>query len=218
MNGVHDMGGMQDFGPVTSEPNEPVFHAPWEGRVLGMQRAMGYLGLWNIDMSRAATESLPPHIYLGVSYYEKWLLGLEHRVLAHGLASADEIEAGHSRRPGKAVPRKLLAANVDNTLTRGAFSREPKAPPLFQPGSKVRAKNINPPTHTRLPRYARGHIGVIEAVRGCHVFPDSVVKGEGENPQWLYTVVFTGRELWGDEADPSLKVSIEAWEPYLEPA
>jgi nitrile hydratase subunit beta len=218
MNGVHDMGGMQDFGPVKSESNEPVFHASWEGRVLGMQRAMGYLGLWNIDMSRAATESLPPHVYLGVSYYEKWLLGLEHRVLTHGLAGADEIEAGHSLRPGKSVPRKLAAANVDNTLMRGAFGRQAKAPALFKPGAKVRAKNINPPSHTRLPRYARGHVGVIEAVRGCHVFPDSVVKGEGENPQWLYTVVFSGRELWGEDADPALKVSIEAWEPYLEPA
>lgn len=218
MNGVHDMGGMQDFGTVESEANEPVFHVHWEGRVLGLQRAMGYVGLWNIDMSRSSTESLPPHIYLGVSYYEKWLLGLEHRLIEHGLVGVDEIEAGHSLRAGKALPRKLVAAIVDNTLTRGSFGRPAKAPARFEPGTKVRAKNMNPPTHTRLPRYARGHVGMIEAVRGYHVFPDSVVKGEGENPQWLYTVVFAGRELWGEDSDPTLKVSIEAWEPYLEPA
>lgn len=216
MNGVHDMGGMQDFGPVTSEPNEPVFHASWEGRVLGMQRAMGYVGLWNIDMSRAATESLPPHLYLGVSYYEKWLLGLENRLIAHDLVSADEIGAGRSLRPGKSLKRKLTIAEVD-TMTRGSFARPATAPAQFKPGARVRARNINPPTHTRLPRYVRGHVGMVEAVRGCHVFPDSVVKGEGENPQWLYTVVFDGRVLWGDDADPTLKVSVEAWEPYLEP-
>lgn len=217
MNGVHDMGGMQDFGPVVAETNEPVFHARWEGRVLGMQRAMGYVGLWNIDMSRAATESLAPHLYLGISYYEKWLLGLEHRLLAHDLVGADELAEGKSLRPGKPLPRKLRPADVDG-LTRGSFARPAPHAARFAPGAKVRARNINPATHTRLPRYVRGHVGVIEAVRGCHVFPDAVVKGEGENPHWLYTVVFEGRELWGEDADPTLKVSVEAWEPYLEPA
>ena len=82
----------------------------------------------------------------------------------------------------------------------------------------MRIKNINPPTHTRLPRYARGKLGTVEAVRGCHVFPDTAALGAGENPQWLYAVVFAGRELWGEEADPSIMVSIEAFEPYLMPA
>jgi nitrile hydratase subunit beta len=218
MNGVHDMGGMQGFGRVAPEVNEPVFHARWEGRVLGMQRAMGYLGLWNIDMSRASLEKLPPHIYLGVSYYEKWALGLESRVIEHGLASADEIAAGHARSPGKPMARKLTAADVDRSATRGSYARPAAKPARFKPGAAVRTRNINPPTHTRLPRYARDRAGVIEAVRGCHVFPDSVVLGAGEDPQWLYTVIFTGRELWGEQADPALKVSIEAWEPYLEPA
>jgi nitrile hydratase beta subunit len=218
MNGVHDMGGMHGFGPVLPEKNEPVFHARWEGRVLGMQRAMGSVGLWNIDMSRASVEQLPPHIYLGVSYYEKWERGLESRLLAYGLVGADEIEAGHALRPGKAVPRKLVAADVDKGLQRGSYGRPSPHPARFTPGARVRAKTINPATHTRLPRYARGHVGVVEAIRGYHVFPDAVVKGEGENPQWLYTVVFDGRDLWGEQSDPALKVSIEAWEPYLEPA
>ena len=218
MNGVHDMGGMHGFGPVTPEKDEPVFHAAWEGRVIAMQRAMGHVGLWNIDMSRASIEQLPPALYLGVSYYEKWLMGLESRLIAHGLVDAGEIEAGHSARSGKSLSRKLVAAEVDKYLTRGSYARPAAAAARFRTGMRVLAKNINPPTHTRLPRYARGHTGLIEAVRGCHVFPDSVVKGEGENPQWLYAVVFDGRELWGGDADPALKVSIEAWEPYLEPA
>jgi len=88
----------------------------------------------------------------------------------------------------------------------------------FKPGDKVRAKNINPLTHTRLPRYVRGHVGTIERVVGCHVFPDSNATGAGEDPQWLYTVRFDGRELWGANGDPTVKVSIDAWEPYLESA
>ena len=93
-----------------------------------------------------------------------------------------------------------------------------KAPARFTPGDRVRTKNIHPATHTRLLRYARGRVCVIEALRGCHVFPDSVAIGQGEDPQWLYTVRFEGRELWGANADPSLQVSIEAFEPYLDRA
>lgn len=218
MNGVHDMGGMHGFGPVMPEKNEPVFHASWEGRVFAMQRATFFLGLWNIDMARASVEKLPPHIYLGVSYYEKWERGLENRLVSYGLAGADEIETGHSLRPGKSLSKKLWAADVEKSLQRGSYSRPSNRPAQFKPGDPVRTKNINPPTHTRLPRYARGRSGVIEAIRGCHVFPDAVVRGDGEDPQWLYTVVFDARELWGDDADPTLKISIEAFEPYLDPA
>jgi nitrile hydratase len=217
MNGVHDLGGMHGFGKVEPEPDEPVFHAEWEGRVLAMNRAMSYARLWNIDISRAAIEELPPHVYLGSSYYKKWELRLEQLLLRYGLVDADELEAGRALRPGKPLPRTARAAEVEKVLARGSFERQASAPARFKAGERVRMKNINPPTHTRLPRYARGRTGVIEAVRGCHVFPDTVAVGAGENPQWLYTVAFSGRELWGDDADPMLTVSIDAFEPYLEP-
>ena len=90
--------------------------------------------------------------------------------------------------------------------------------PQFAIGATVRVRNMHPPGHTRLPRYVRGHVGTIERVRGCHVFPDSNASGAGENPQWLYSVCFEGRELWGADGDPTAKVSVDAWEPYLEPA
>jgi nitrile hydratase beta subunit len=217
-NSIHDMGGMHGFGPVVPEADEPVFHAAWEGRVLAMQRAMGYTRLWTIDGGRASLEALPPLDYLGSSYYRRWFLGLESRLVKHGLVGADEIAAGCALRPGVRLNRKLTAADVPNTLTRGDYERAAAAPARFKPGDPVRTKNINPATHTRLPRYVRGRRGTIEAVRGCHVFPDSAAIGAGENPQWLYTVVFSGRELWGDEADPALSVSVEAFEPYLLPA
>ena len=217
MNGVHDMGGMQCFGPVTPEANEPVFHSAWEARTLALNRAMGYARIWNIDVSRAAIEELAPEVYLARSYYEKWLIRLERLLLDRGLIGADELAAGRALTPGKPLPRKLKAADVGAALTRGSFARTPSAPARFKQGDAVRARNINPATHTRLPRYARGHVGVIESVRGCHVFPDTVAIGAGENPQWLYTVRFEGRELWGERCDPKVKVSIEAFEPYLEP-
>ena len=218
MDGVHDMGGMHGFGKVEPEANEPVFHSAWEARCLALNRAMSYVGVWTIDQSRAAREELPPDIYLASSYYKKWELGLESQVIEYGLAGADEIAAGHALRPGKTLKRKLTALEVPNTITRGSFARLTNAPARFSPGDRVRTKNIHPATHTRLPRYARGKVGVVEALRGCHVFPDSVAIGEGEDPQWLYTVRFESRELWGANSDPSLQVSIEAFEPYLEPA
>jgi nitrile hydratase subunit beta len=217
-DGVHDMGGMDGFGKIEPEPNEPPFHQAWEGRVLAMQRAMGYAGAWNIDMSRAAQELLPPGVYLSVSYYKRWALGMEHNLLKQGLAEASEIADGHARNAAKPLKRKLTRDNVAAVMTRGSFGRPAQAPARFKPGDRVRAKNIHPQTHTRLPRYVRGRVGTVELVHGCHVFPDTAATGEGENPQWLYTVVFDGRELWGADADPTIKVSVDAFEPYLETA
>jgi nitrile hydratase beta subunit len=214
-NSIHDMGGMHGFGPVEPEPNEPVFHAPWESRVLAMQRAMGFPRLWTIDGGRASLENLPPATYLSSSYYKRWFLGLERRVVAHGLVGEDEVAVGRSLRPGRRLNRKMTLADAEGLTPGGNFERPAPAPARFKKGERVRTRNINPATHTRLPRYARDKTGTIEAVRGCHVFPDSAAIGAGDNPQWLYTVVFSARELWGDEADPTVSVSIEAFEPYL---
>jgi nitrile hydratase beta subunit len=216
-NSIHDMGGMHGFGPVEPEPDEPVFHADWEKRVLAMQRAMGATRLWTIDGGRASLENLPPLDYLGSSYYRRWFLGLERRLVAHGLVGEDEIAGGRSLHPGIRLNRKMT--REDAQASRYAdFARPAPAPAQFSAGDRVRARNINPTTHTRLPRYARGKLGTVEAVRGCHVYPDSAAVGAGDNPQWLYAVVFPARELWGEAADPGLTVSIEAFEPYLEPA
>ena len=216
-NSAHDMGGMHGFGRVEPEPNEPVFHADWEARVYALQRAMGATGQWTIDGGRASIENLPPLAYLAASYYKRWFLGLERRVVAHGLVGEDEIAAGRALRPGIRLNRKLTAEDA-KAVSYPHYDRPSPSPARFKPGDAVRTKNIHPTTHTRLPRYARGKLGTIEAVRGCHVFPDTAALGAGENPQWLYNVVFDARELWGEEADPAIKVSIEAFEPYLAPA
>lgn len=219
MNGVHDMGGMDGFGPVEVEPNEPVFHHDWEGRVMAMVRVMGANGGLNIDSQRFARESLPPAVYLASSYYQKWFLAIENQLIDRNMVGADEMAAGHSLRQSPPLKRgKFTLDDIPRISARGSFARPAQAPAIFKPGDKVRTRNINPVTHTRLPRYVRGHSGTVERINGCHVFPDSSAHDHGDNAQWLYTVVFDSRELWGDGADPTLKVSIEAFEPYLERA
>jgi len=217
MDGAQDMGGVKGFGPVEPEPDEPVFHAEWEKRAFALTLAMSRPGGWNIDMSRFARENRSHADYLSKSYYQIWLAGLEKLMVERRLVSPQEIEQGKSLVPPKRDVSTLSADNVRAMLHRGGpTERDPVAPALYAIGDRVRMKNINPPTHTRLPRYVRDHVGTIELVHGAHVFPDTNSLGQGENPQWLYTVCFAGPELWGADADPTVKVSVDAWESYLE--
>lgn len=219
MNGPHDLGGQMGFGPVAPEKDEPYFHADWEKRALGLTLSSGAFGAWTIDESRHARESLPPATYLAASYYEIWTRALEVLLERHGFATRAEIDTGHKQFPPAAPRRVLTADRVAATLARGGpCGRSVDTTPRFKPGDAVHTRNINPKTHTRLPRYARARTGVIEAVQGAYVFPDDNAHGKGENPQWVYTVVFAGPEIWGEDADPTLTVSIDAWESYLEPA
>jgi nitrile hydratase beta subunit len=218
VNGAQDMGGQMGFGPIEEEPDEPVFHADWEKHAFGLTLAMGLTGAGNMDMGRQARESLPPPEYLSSSYFEIWVKGLEKLLLQTGFVTDGELRAGRSLAPGKPVKGVLKPQDVLRTLAVGAPSNRPaELPARFAVGDHVITRNIHPKTHTRLPRYARAKHGVIERVHGAHVFPDSNAQGHGEAPQWLYTVQFTGTELWGDDADPTLTTSIDAWESYLEP-
>jgi nitrile hydratase subunit beta len=219
MNGIHDMGGLDGFGKVEAEADEPVFHAPWEGRVMAMMRAMGAAGAWNLDMFRDARESQPPLVYLTSSYYKSWEISLETLTINRGWIAPDELVAGHALHSARPLPRDVLhAKDVPIAVKRGSYERPSTSQPLFGVGDRVRTRNMHPTTHTRLPRYARGRSGVIERVLGCQVYPDSSALGNGDAPRWLYTVVFEGRELWGSDTDAALKVSIDAFEPYLETA
>jgi nitrile hydratase len=182
-----------------------------------MVRAMGAAGAFNIDTSRYYREALPPEVYMTSSYYRKWFLGLEQNLLAKGYITPEEVAAARAIEPAKSLKHgKFTVDQVERIMARGKFSRTPSSPAKFKPGDRVRAKNIHPKTHTRLPRYVRGRIGVVELNLGCSVYPDTAANEAGENPQWLYTVVFDGAELWGPDADPTVKVSVDAFEPYLE--
>jgi nitrile hydratase len=183
-----------------------------------MALAMGHAGAWHIDDSRYAQETLPPKVYLAVSYYQRWMLAMEKNLAKRGLVTADEMAAGRALGSPKPLPHKLTLDAVKAGMARNSFYRQQQGPARFKPGDRVLTRNIHPQGHTRLPRYVRGHVGVVERLHGCQVFPDSAALGEGDNPQWLYTVRFEGRDLWGADADPTLKVSVEAFEPYLDPA
>lgn len=216
MNGAQDLGGMQSFGPVQPESNEPVFHANWERRVLALTLAMGATGKWNIDMSRAARESLPPAQYLASSYYEIWFEGLRKLLLATGLATAEEIETGVSMTAAAPIPRVLKADQVSAALLRGnPVDRPAPGEARFAVGDVVQTRQLHPLTHTRLPRYCRGKRGQIVVRHGAHVCPDTNSIGQGEQPQWLYTVRFEAAELWGEDTSAS-SVCVDCWERYLE--
>lgn len=214
MNGGHDMGGLQDFGPVLPEHDEPLFHAQWEKRALAMTLALGAGGQWNIDLSRAARETLPSATYLASSYYEIWIRGLvTPKELCGGIAATTP-----------AVPIRTLHANFDAAaLARGSPTElEARQAAQFAIGDRVVARNMHPIGDTRLPRYVRGHTGTVALVHGAHVFADRHAARTAppfdEDPQWLYTVVFDTQQLWGTQADASARISADAWEPYLVPA
>ena len=213
-----DLGGQGGHGRVQPEPEGAAFHAAWEARVLALTLAMGATGVWNIDMSRAAREVLPD--YAQRSYYEIWWGGLLRLLLERGLVTPQEIAAGHLRTPPLSLTRRLTADNVGAVLAQGSptlrSAEGAEGTARFAVGDTVRARAGRVPHHTRLPGYASGRLGRIERIHGRHVFADTHAQGLGEQPQWLYTVVFDGAELWGDEAGPGLRVSVDAWEPYLE--
>ena len=212
MNGAHDAGGQMGHGPVAHEANEPVFHAEWERQIFALSLANA--GDWSLDEDRAACEAMPPLKYVTTSYYEHWLHGLETLLQRNGFATADEIATGRVTTAPKKVSPMPAAAIAPALIARNSYRRDVKQAARFALGDKVRARRINPPGHTRLPRYVRGHMGTIIRIHGAHVFPDSNAAGQGENPQWLYTVEFDATEVWG--ASTASTICADLWEPYLE--
>ena len=220
-----DLGGQPGHGPVLAEAEGLLWHAAWQPRAMALTVAMGATGAWNIDQSRAARETLADYSALG--YYQVWLAGLQRLLAERGLVRADELAAGHALHPALALPRRLAAADVAATLARGAATaRAGTGLPRFAVGDAVLTCRDMPPLaappgapkHCRLPAYARGKRGLVERLHGHHVFADANAAGLGEQPQPLYSVVFTGVELWGAGAEPGLQVSIDAWQSYLQVA
>lgn len=211
-----DLGGQPGHGPVTPEPEGEFWHEAFEPKALALTLAMGATGAWNIDQSRSARESLPD--YANLTYYRIWLAGIERLMAERGLVGADELAAGRLLHPPKPLPRKLLAEAVPAVLARGSPTARPApGPARFRVGDAVRTRAGHVDHHSRLPGYAQGRRGTVARLHGAHVFPDTNAQGLGEQPQWLYTVVFDGATLWGDEAPPGLQVSVDAWESYLQP-
>ena len=219
MNGIHDMGGMHGLGPIQEERNEPVFHHPWERRVFALRRAMGAWRRWNIDVSRHEVELVPAADYLRMSYYERQFSAFVVLLEKRGFITPAELESG---TPVAGVPVAVPALSPDKAaelIAKGVpTSRDVPAAPRFRPGQRVRARNINPPGHTREPRYVRGKLGIIDRDHGVFVFPDTNAHFLGEKPQHVYSVRFAARELWGADAAPQDGVYVDLWDDHLEPA
>ena len=228
-----DLGGLPGLGAVQPEPEGLLWHAAWEPRAMALTVAMGATGAWNIDQSRSARETLPD--YRQRSYYQVWLGGLQRLLMDRQLLQPDELAAGHALHPAPPLPRRLAASQVASTLARGAPTARPgnaaagtaantapqraaDAAARFAVGDAVLTNATHPDHHSRLPAYARGKRGVVALLHGQHVFADSNAQGLGEQPQWLYSVVFEGVTLWGADSDAGLQVSIDAWESTLTPA
>lgn len=218
MNGVHDMGGQHGMGPVQIEKDEPVFHSAWEGRVYALTRATRAWGKWTLDASRYALEILPPADYLRMSYYERWLTRLETEAVQYGFVSREELQAGKASGGSSRVTPVFTVA-MAGRMNRGIpSSLDPNVQPVFMVGQRVRARNMHPTGHTRLPRYARGKVGVVTRDHGVYVFPDTNAHSQGEKRQHVYSVRFTARELWGPAASARDSVHLDLWDDYLERA
>ncbi len=222
MNSAHDLGGMHGFGPIEPEPeaDEPVFHTDWEKRVFGLTLAAGFLGKWNIDMSRYARERQHPVNYLQNTYYENWLAGLEKLLVEKNLVQPEELKTGTSEGPADPSTRQrvLKSEDVAETIAKGSpVAMTIDTPPRFKSGDNVRAVNRHPLGHTREPRYIRGRVGTINEYHGAHVFPDRSAEGSKEG-RHLYSVCFTAEALWGESASGRTAVYVDLWEDYLEPA
>lgn len=223
MSRIHDMGGRFGEGPVVPEPEGALFHADWHRRTLAVTLAAGGLGQWNIDMSRHAREGLQPADYMRFSYYEKWISALADMLVAQGIVTRQELEAGDGRLSDLAA-RALRAEAVPGVLAKGGPADRPSdVAVLFNAGDAVRTR-ARPGNafvdggHTRLPAYAGGALGRVLRCHGAHVLPDANAHGLGERPEPLYSVAFAARELWAAPEHPGDEVVLDLWQSYLESA
>jgi nitrile hydratase len=213
MNGIHDMGGMHGFGRVVVEANEPVFHAGWEKRVLGMAYQVVGFGWATIDAFRHGIERVEPVTYLTTGYYGRWLAAIERLLTEAGVLRLGEIDA---RIAGTPLTPPAATPTASGRVGAG-FVRQVEHAPRFHVGDVVRARVTSPTGHTRLPRYVAGRRGRVHGLQPPCVFPDTNARGQGENPQHLYNVRFESTELWGPDAEPGTALHIDLFEPYLEP-
>jgi nitrile hydratase len=216
MNGVHDLGGMENLGPVEVEPNEPVFHHEWERRTYGLLNTLIGTGYFQVDDARRIIEWMPPADYLSASYYEKWLFATEGLLIEKGVLTRAEIEAGRSLGEGHKLPA-LPAAAVRQFLAGPLRMDVPSdAKPRFKIGDAIIARNMHPHHHTRIPRYVRGRRGTIIQVHETYKLPDTNAHGDPTRVEHVYMVEFSARELWGAEAPPNDTVALNLFDSYMD--
>ena len=220
MNSIHDLGGMHGMGPIAIDKDEPIFAGEWERLTFGTHILTLMTGLYTADETRHSMERLPPVHWLASSYYEHWLDGTEMLLLEKGIATKQELATGKATEPLPEWVAKLDAIPVEAieeiVTTNHPVMGEPEGDPKYSAGDKIKARNINPRTHTRLPRYVRGKVGTIIAYRGPCFFADARTVENPDVTSHTYTVRFEGDALWGPDAGVKDAVYIDLYEAYLE--
>lgn len=220
MDGIHDVGGMDGFGPVDTTEHAETFHEPWEGVAYATFVAGLGSGTFGIDAFRHSVERMPPRDYLDASYYDRWVTAITRLFVERGVLEPDAVEErvqafadGEATVPDRSDSELLgeLSAGVNEAYDSDASDSEP----AFSVGDRVVVRNHNPSGHTRCPSYVRRATGTVAAVRGDHTYPDAAAHGN-ERSEPLYNVRFDAEELWDDRAT-SDAVSVDLWEPYLRP-
>jgi len=204
MDGIHDMGGRQGFGPVRFTRDARPFHARWEVRANSLYALAVQRGLFNMDEYRYAIERMDPRHYLTASYYERSLTGLATLLVEKSLMTSDELDGragGHVPLSGPGVPGRGNAAARES----------------FQPGDRVRVRGDHVSGHVRMPGYIRGKIGVVVSESPAYPFPDAHAHGIDADDEPTYDVRFRTEDLWPDSADRAL-VHVAVFQSYLERA
>ncbi|MEO5881517.1 MAG: nitrile hydratase subunit beta [Caldimonas sp.] len=202
MDGIHDLGGRQGFGPVRHIPDAPAFHAPWEKRINALYGLAVRLGIFNMDEYRHAIERMEPRHYLSAGYYERTLTSLATLCVEKGVVTREELE----RRAGGAFPLALPAAPGRSNVA---------ARPRLAVGDRVRVRADHVPGHVRMPAYIRGKRGVVVGVSPAYPFPDAHAHGVSAEDEPTCDVRFLSTELWPDAAEPAM-VHVGVFESYLE--
>jgi nitrile hydratase beta subunit len=218
MDGVHDLGGREGFGPIAGKHDPVVIHADWEIRDFAIKQASAAGKSWTIDWFRACRELADPVDYLTRPYYDQWLTTAAVQFIDEGYLTLDEVKAGAAAfKPAPGVgPPTVEAARAFVKWPR-SFAVSVNAPPRFAIGDKVRCRLDGAPGHTRLPQYARGRAGEVHSHHGGHVFADAAARGEHRG-EHLYTVSFASADLWPEAKGSGDRVFVDLWESYLEPA
>ena len=202
MDGIHDLGGKQGFGPVRYSPKARVFHAEWEKRCNALGAFAVKQGWLNLDEYRHAIERMEPRHYLAAGYYERMFTGLVTLLVEKGVVSREELE----RLAGGAIPlSRPSATGRPNASTRSRF----------QAGDRVRVKEDYVAGHIRMPAYIRGKTGVVVAETPVYPFPDASAHGVKAADEPTYDVQFRSADLWPNDADPAL-VHVGVFQSYLE--
>ncbi len=216
MNGIHDMGGMDGFGPLDVS-DDAIFHDDWERRARAMAHLSWKRGFINLDLLRRGMEEMPPAGYLETPYFGRWLHSTEQGLIERGFLTQAEVD-----ERVRAMQESTFEPHAPGEPVGWIAKPVPPDPNAvvhrFAVGDPVRVRNVHVPGHTRCPRYLRGKTGVIRRCYGHEILADTNAHLLGDRPQVVYSVTFTGSEIWGESGDPRQLLSIDLWDSYLEPA